>query len=140
MKTVFRITKPPPSTNNLFINVKKGRIPSQQYDTWKQEANIDWLRQRPKPVAGPVNITMEFQEPNRRRDIDNMTKAPLDFLVSRGVIEADDNSIVRKLNLAWSDDVEGCLITIESIFVPVASRKSSPTDGQDIERERRLRG
>lgn len=132
MKTVFRLAKLPPSTNNLFINVRKGRIPSQQYETWKQEANVDRLRQRPKPIAGPVNITMEFQEPSRRRDIDNMTKAPLDFLVSAGVIEADDNSIVRKLNLAWSDEVEGCRITIESIFVPVSvASPSASHDGQD---------
>ena len=133
MKTVFRLTKPIPSTNNLFINVRRGRIPSQQYETWKQEAQIDYLRQRPKPVTGPVNITMEFQEPKRRRDIDNMTKAPLDFLVKTGIIEADDQTIVRKLNLAWSDEVEGCRITIESIFQSVASASSSTSSGHDIE-------
>ena len=116
MKTIFRLTKLPPSTNNLFINVKKGRIRSQQYDTWIQEAQVDYLRQRPKPVAGPVHITMEFREPNRKRDIDNAQKAPLDFLVSTKLIEADDNTVVRSLTSKWSDEVEGCRITIESIF------------------------
>lgn len=133
MKTVFRLTQLPPSTNNLFINVKRGRIVSQRYDHWLQEARVDYYRQRPKHIEGPVNITMEFKEPNRRRDLDNMTKAPLDFLVKSGVIQGDDNSIVRKLNLAWSDEVEGCRITIESIFSSVASSTASSTDGQDIE-------
>lgn len=131
MKTVFRLTQIPPSTNNLFLNVKHGRIRSQKYDTWLQEAQVDYLRQRPKSVTGPVNITMEFQEPKRRSDLDNRVKAPLDFLVKSGVIEADDQTIVRKLNLAWSDEVEGCRVTIESIFSNVASAlKSSPNDGQ----------
>lgn len=121
MKTVFRITKPPPSTNNLYINVRKGRIRSQQYDDWIQWAGVDYLRQRPKSITGPVNITLEVQEPKRRSDIDNRAKAVLDFLVKSKVIEADDQTIVRKLNLAWSDEVEGCRITIESVFSSVAS-------------------
>ena len=70
MKTVFRITKPPPSTNNLYINVKRGRIRSQQYEDWIQWAGVDYMRQRPKQVKGPVNITIEVQEPKRRSDID----------------------------------------------------------------------
>lgn len=128
MTTVFRLTQLPPSTNNLFINVKHGRIRSQKYDTWLQEANIDFLRQRPKKIEGPVNITMEFQEPKRKSDLDNRVKAPLDFLVKTNVIEADDNSIVRKLNLAWSDEVEGCRITIESIF---GSLNAGESDGPE---------
>lgn len=132
MKTVFRLNQLPPSTNNLFLNGTKGRFRSQKYDTWLQEAHVDYLRQRPKKVAGPVNITMEFQEPKRRSDLDNRVKAPLDFCVKAGIIEADDQTIVRKLNLSWSDEVEGCRITIESIFQSVASAsQSSPSDGQD---------
>ena len=126
MKTVFRITKPPPSTNNLYINVKKGRIRSQQYDEWIKWAEVDYLRQRPKPITGPVNITLEVQEPKRRSDIDNRAKAPLDFIVKSGIIEADDQTIVRKLNLAWSDEVEGCRITIESSPSAMGQEKNEP--------------
>jgi Holliday junction resolvase RusA-like endonuclease len=133
MKTVFRLNQLPPSTNNLFLNGTKGRFRSQKYETWLQEANLDFLRQRPKKIAGPVNITMEFREPTRKSDLDNRVKAPLDFIVKAGVIEADDNSIVRKINLAWSDEVEGCKITIESIFGSVvsASVEAPPTRGDD---------
>lgn len=134
MKTVFRITKPPPSTNNLFLNGPRGRFRSQKYDEWLQWAQIDYLRQRPKPIAGPVNLTIEVQEPKRKSDLDNRSKAPIDFLVKAGVIEADDQTIVRDIRLKWSDEVEGCRITIESIFVPVASSASSPTDGQANDR------
>lgn len=137
MKTVFRLTQLPPSTNNLFLNGTKGRFRSQKYETWLQEANIDYLRQRPKKIEGPVNITMEFQEPKRRSDLDNRVKAPLDFLVKSGVIQADDQTIVRKINLAWSDDVEGCRITIESIFGSVASEsvQSMQEGANDILRQ-----
>lgn len=121
MKTIFRITKLPPSTNNLFINVTKGRVKSQQYETWIQEAQIDYYRQRPKRVAGPVNITMEFQEPGRKSDLDNRMKAPLDFCVKSGIIEADDNTIVRSISAKWSDEVEGVRVTVSSIFSSVAS-------------------
>lgn len=131
MKTVFRLTQIPPSTNNLFLNGTKGRFRSQKYDTWLQEAHVDYLRQRPKKIAGPVNVTMEFREPVRKSDLDNRLKAPLDFCVKAGIIEADDQSIVRSISAKWSDEVEGVRITIESIFSSVASSKSSPNDGQD---------
>lgn len=136
MKTVFRITKPPPSTNNLYINVKRGRVISQKYDEWIKWAEVDYLRQRPKPVAGPVNVTIEVQEPVRRSDLDNRAKAPLDFLVKSKVIEADDQTIVRKLNLAWSDEVEGCRITIESIFSNVASASNEASQTGQASHER----
>lgn len=132
MKTIFRLTQLPPSTNGLFINTGRGRAKSQPYETWLQEAAVDYYRQRPRAISGPVHVTMEFQESKRRRDLDNMSKAPMDFLVSSRIIEADDNSIVRKLNLAWSDEVEGCRVTIESIFSSVAS--ASPEASPDAAR------
>lgn len=128
MTTIFRLTVMPPSTNNLFINGTKGRFISQRYATWMQEAHVDYLRQRPKPITGPVNITMEFQEQARKSDIDNRIKAPLDFLVKSGVIQADDNSIVRSISARWSDEVEGCRVTIESIFNSVASQSVEAQD------------
>lgn len=130
VKTVFRLTQIPPSTNNLFLNVKHGRIRSQKYDTWLQEAHVDYLRQRPKKIAGPVNVTMEFREPARKSDLDNRLKAPLDFCVKAGIIEADDQSIVRSISAKWSDEVEGCRITIESIFQSVASASNETKTGQ----------
>ena len=122
MTTIFRLTAIPPSTNNLFLNVAHGRIRSQKYDTWLQEAHVDYLRQRPKKVTGPVHITMEFQEPKRKSDLDNRLKAPLDFLVKAGVIEADDQTIVRSISAKWSDEVEGVRVTVASIFQSVETQ------------------
>lgn len=137
MKTIFRLSQIPPSTNNLFLNGTKGRFRSQKYDEWLQEAHIDYLRQRPKKIAGPVNITMEFKETARKSDLDNRLKAPLDFCVKSGIIEADDQTIVRSINAKWSDEVEGCRITIESIFgsVASASNEASQTAGRQNERD-----
>src|SRR4051812_39161667 len=108
----------PPSVNNLFINGKSGRFRSQKYDSWIMEAGNEILRQRPKRIEGPVNLLFEFQEgqDRRPRDISNLIKAPEDLLVKHGLIQADDNSIVRSVSAKWSAEVEGVRVTVESIF------------------------
>lgn len=123
----------PPSTNNLFFTTKYGRARTQRYDSWIMEAGNEILRQRPKKVTGPVTLSFEFQEKDRRpRDISNLIKAPEDLLVKHGIIEKDDNTIVRGISAKWSDEVEGCRITIESIFSSVASVASaSPSASHD---------
>lgn len=108
----------PPSVNNLFINGKSGRFRSQKYDSWIMEAGNEILRQRPSKVSGPVVLSFEFEEgrDNRKRDISNLIKAPEDLLVKHGIIEADDQTVVRKINVAWSLEVEGVRVTVESFF------------------------
>ena len=109
------ITLPfPPSTNNMFINSKYGRFRSQKYESWIMEAGNEILRQRPSKVAGPVFLSFEFQDgrDKRKRDISNLIKAPEDLLVKHGIIEADDQSIVRKIDVAWSMEVEGVRVSI----------------------------
>lgn len=104
----------PPSTNNMFINGSKGRFRSQKYESWITEAGWELARQRPSKHEGQVSLSFEFQDgrDKRKRDISNLVKAPEDLLVKHGVIKADDNSIVRKIDLSWSSDVEGVRITI----------------------------
>ena len=106
----------PPSVNNLFINVKRGRIRSQKYEDWIQEAGWLLACQRPAKCVGPVALFFEFCEPDKRkRDLDNLLKAPQDLLVKHGIIEADDCSIVRSVHASWSEAVGGCRITIEQL-------------------------
>lgn len=115
----------PPSTNNLFFTTKYGRARTQKYDSWIMEAGNEILRQRPRKVAGPVHLTFEVQEgkDRRPRDISNLIKAPEDLLVKHGIIEKDDNSIVRSISAKWSDEVEGVRVTVASIFAsPEASQ------------------
>lgn len=128
----------PPSTNNLFFTTKYGRARTQRYDSWIMEAGNEILRQRPKKITGPVHLLFEIERKRdgRKRDASNFIKAPEDLLVSHRIIEADDDSIVYSVKSAWSDEVEGCRITIESIFssVPVASASPSASqDGQAID-------
>lgn len=108
----------PPTTNNLFINVRRGRIRSQKYDSWIQEAGCEIMRQRPRKIDGPVSLNYEFQEVhkvNRKRDLGNLEKATTDLLVKHGIIEADDGSIVREIALKWNAEVKGVRITINQV-------------------------
>ncbi len=104
----------PPSTNNLFINTSRGRIRSSKYDEWATEAGWELTRQRPAKSVGPVSLLFEFQlnRDRRKRDITNLLKAPEDLLVKFGVIEADDNTIVKEISARWSECVKGVQISI----------------------------
>lgn len=117
-RTVIINTPFPPSTNNLFINVAKGRIPSAKYADWKQQAGWALKAQRPKSIKGPVVLNYQFQEgqDKRKRDIGNLEKASTDLLVEHGVIESDDNTIVRGITLRWSKAINGARVEI----IPVA--------------------
>lgn len=104
----------PPALNNLYANGKRGRYVVERYATWRQVANTEINNQRKTwPVTGingPVEITMTLGKPDRRkRDIDNLTKAPLDTLVKSQVIE--DDSLVESLTIRWGD-VTGAVIEV----------------------------
>lgn len=102
----------PPSTNALFLNVpRKGRVKTPEYRAWLTEAGLKLIVQRPRRIAGPVNIELLFSDEGRV-DLDNLTKATLDILVSHRIIEDDKRSIVRKLSCEWSNEVTGCRVQI----------------------------
>ena len=104
----------PPSTNNMFVNAKSGRFRSSKYDEWLQLAGHLLNRQRPHKFKGAVILCFLFQDgkDNRKRDVTNLIKAPEDLLVKHGVIEADDNTIVKGVEAYWADTVEGVQVTI----------------------------
>lgn len=104
----------PPSVNAMFADGRTRRVKSQKYADWILEAGYALNRQRPAPIRGKVNLAYVVQEgfDKRRRDVGNYEKAVTDLLVKHGVIEADDNTIVREINLKWSNAVEGIHITI----------------------------
>jgi crossover junction endodeoxyribonuclease RusA len=113
----------PPSSNNLFATGKtRVRYRTQRYDSWIHEAGAEIMRQRPPKVSGPVILSYEFQEgqDKRKRDLGNLEKAVTDLLVSHGIIQGDDGSIVREIKLKWNPDVEGVRVTISSIFQNMA--------------------
>ena len=120
----------PPSLNNMFVNGSKGRFRSQKYADWLVEAGWELTRQRPPKFVGPVDLVFHFQDgrDNLKRDVTNLIKAPEDLLVKHGIIEADDNTIVRSVAAYWADTASGVEI---SIFpVSVASASSETTQGK----------
>lgn len=106
----------PPSCNGLWANSKSGRFRTQRYDEWILEAGWELKRQHPAKFKGPVCLDYVFQDAkdNRKRDLGNLEKATTDLLVEHRIIEADDHTIVRRINLAWGP-VEGVQITISPV-------------------------
>ena len=105
----------PPTTNNLFATDRASgrRFRTREYKDWVQEAGYLLNRQRPPLVAGKVSILLEVEEPKtaRRQDVCNREKAVIDLLVSRGVIQSDDQRHVREVTMRWAP-VEGVRVTV----------------------------
>jgi crossover junction endodeoxyribonuclease RusA len=109
---MIRLSFPfPPSVNNLFVNVKRGRVKSASYKAWEQLAGLavkDSHRQR----IGAYSIAICLKRPDRRvRDLGNYEKAISDALVAHGVI-ADDSGCER-LTMQWDHGmVEECVVLV----------------------------
>ena len=92
----------PPSTNNLFATVSRKRVKSQAYTRWLSAAGWELKAQNPEPIKGRFHFTMVVYPPDkRRRDLDNLLKAPLDLLKTHGVIE--DDSLAQSISVSWSE-------------------------------------
>lgn len=114
MTSLFSVTMPaPPSVNNLFKNAgRKGRVPTAEYEDWKRKAGWHVRSQHPQTVHGPVVVTIVHGK--RRADLDNLNKAPLDLLVSLGLIRDDGPDVVRDLHCSFGE-VDGCRVTIKQM-------------------------
>lgn len=112
MSTTITLPFPPP-LNNLFANVpKKGRVRSDRYRQWANAAGWAIKEAKPQPILGKVNLTILLGKPdNRKRDLDGLSKAPIDLLVDHQVIS--DDSLVQRITLAWAP-VVGCQVTVEA--------------------------
>lgn len=85
-----------PSTNNLFAHRGRRRFKTEGYTAWIVSADGAAMQQSRWPVPGPVRVHIGVPV-NMRGDIDNRSKATLDWLVTRGVIEDDRH--VRELSI-----------------------------------------
>jgi crossover junction endodeoxyribonuclease RusA len=114
------ITLPfPVSVNAMFSNGRSGRFKSPRYEAWLTEAGYALMVQRPPRLKGPVKLFYEFQDGSdgRRRDIGNLEKGCTDLLVSHGIIEDDNDRIVREINLRWCRNLSGARVTIIPVEV-----------------------
>lgn len=107
------ITLPvPPSANNLFRNVRKGRVVTERYQSWLNAAGWELQSQRIAPIDGPVHLAIAINEKKTRCDLGNCEKATVDLLVKHGVIADDNKRVVRSISLYWSPNVDRCEVTI----------------------------
>ena len=110
----------PPPANNLFKNIKGGRAKTEKYRAWQAEAGWAVTDQRNfyhrvdkwTILSGPIALKLILGRPDKRkRDLDNLLKAPIDLLVKHGVIDDDRN--VQRIEASWGD-VEGMRIEVRA--------------------------
>lgn len=102
----------PPTTNNLFLNVKgKGRVPTPEYRAWRQHASLVVASQRPMQITKRVCVHVDLDQ-RRQGDADNRLKAPLDLLVSCGVLIGDSKNHVKRASVGW-EEIDECQIRFE---------------------------
>ncbi len=85
----------PPSTNNLFAQAGKKRVSSARASAYARQVLAAVLTAgASRGLTGELRAVVAVYVPDlRRRDLDNLAKAPLDGLVKAGVM-ADDSQVV----------------------------------------------
>lgn len=107
----------PPSVNQIWRAVRGRNIKSKPYRDWEVNAGTELLCQNPQKHEGPVNITMTFGLPDkRRRDIDNLAKPVNDLLVRHQIIQRDDVHFLRSLTLKVGEGFQGVRVEVEPII------------------------
>lgn len=115
---IFQVSLPmPPSANNAFLNVPgRGRVRSNAYRKWAEEAGWMVKARRNGCYEGPVSLLIEICPKTKRiQDIDNKIKPLADLLVACGVIPDDNNRHVKAITIRQIEDGPECTITVESI-------------------------
>ena len=103
----------PPSTNNLFVNGKRGRFKSQKYRDWLDEAGFYLMQQTFEKGSIIGAYVMDIKVPMKLKgDISNRIKAAEDCLVAIGVIPDDKHAFRVSIERA---NVEDCEVTVRSI-------------------------
>lgn len=106
----------PPSLNNMFINIGRGRAKSKDYRAWLKAADAAFLEQKRKihRVTGPCEIHIKVPT-KTRGDISNRIKAAEDYLVSREITGDDKHN--RKVTIERDDAVAWCVITVTPVSI-----------------------
>lgn len=105
----------PPSVNSMYAG-KARRYKSPRYEKWIAEAQVMACKQKlPVWVNGPVQVQLDFVKPDKRkRDLDNLAKAVLDFCTDAQVWK--DDCQVEHLTLRWVEaDFVGVKVTIQPL-------------------------
>lgn len=107
----------PPSTNRLWRIAGKRMYRSKRYLEWLGECALALeLENRPE-IDYPFNIEIVVGRPDRRRrDLDNLAKPILDCLQHCMIIKDDCHN--QQMSLMWSNEIEGCKVTIWPAAAP----------------------
>lgn len=96
-----KLIKRLPGMNDIVKESKKGRGSYQPYSKMKQYyQTIIYYKAVKLPGFNKVNITIDWYEPNAKRDIDNITagsKFILDALVKASIIQDDSQRFIKAL-------------------------------------------
>jgi Holliday junction resolvase RusA-like endonuclease len=99
----------PPSVNAIYRKTRHGVHKSAAYRRWLINADADYLTsgRQPSWTAGPAKIVIEVVQGKgwRSRDLDNMLKPLLDWLVTRGMLADDSAAHVRRVEIYLSQTV-----------------------------------
>lgn len=103
----------PPSTNSLWRAFRGRNILSAKARVWHDVASKELICQKARPISGPVQIELALKSPTKRLyDLDNRIKAVLDLLVKNGIIEDDNNQILKRLVVSVDGDFVGATISV----------------------------
>lgn len=110
----------PPTANTMWRHTR-GRNKaylSERYTKWRDEAGKELIRQKARPVKGPVSVTIILRSPNRQAwDVDNRIKPVLDLLVEMMVLPDDNSQVVREI-LVHADHDESIAIGARVFLSP----------------------
>lgn len=104
----------PPSVNRLWRVSKSSVIKSDVYKRWTKTADGMLLElgqlKGVKPIRGRFTALIVVKRSNK--DLDNHSKAVLDFLQSRNFIV--DDKLCEEITLRWGDAPTGCRVTVKA--------------------------
>ena len=113
---MIEITLPwPPSVNTYWRTFRGRMIISAKGREYREAVGRLLVNSNIDPCLGKVKVDIVAYRPdNRRRDLDNLLKAPLDALTHAKVWE--DDSLISDLRIRWADGIGGMLkVTIEKL-------------------------
>lgn len=112
MRSTYRLTNKPPSTNHLFANVQGvGRVKSREYKMWIKAAveELRWQKSSNPTHEGNIDVQYLCERNSPLADIGNLEKPLSDILVTSGIIK--DDRFIDSIFIAWGL-IEGVQITI----------------------------
>ncbi|WP_336431943.1 RusA family crossover junction endodeoxyribonuclease [Providencia rettgeri] len=104
----YHLKLPWPPTNNTLFSVVNGRKIKSKKGRVFTEAVINQITKANQQfnLSGKLKIKIVANPPDlRKRDLDNLLKAPLDALTQRGVIA--DDSMFRSMHIDFGEKVKG---------------------------------